>query len=171
MFETTASTAASNNLVLSVINDGNVYMARLEAAKRLIAGFNPMRTFREITNEEAVRQRKEFGSKFKAADITEAAKIIQKETIEEILEQYKDNYNPDDNILCSIRRWHDRTYGNSYFSCRVYIPQKDSGDAIVCIPFQYGYGNQPEWETINVLQRLSIIKEDKTKAPSQHLLS
>lgn len=168
MFETTATTAASSNLVLSVMNDGNVYMARLEAAKRLIAGFGLMRTFREITNEEAVKQRKEFGSKFKAADIAEAAKIIQKETIEEVLEQYKYNYNPEENILCAIRRWHDKTYGNSYFSCRAYIPQKDSMDAIVCIPFQYGYGNQPQWETIVMLQRLGIIEDDKNKAPSQY---
>ena len=36
------------------------------------------------------------------------------------------------------RRWFQRTYGNTYHSVRIF---KD-GAELVCIPFQYGYGDQ-----------------------------
>jgi hypothetical protein len=35
------------------------------------------------------------------------------------------------------REWHDKTYGNSYFSARIWI----DGEIVGVLPFQYGYGD------------------------------
>lgn len=40
------------------------------------------------------------------------------------------------------REWFDKTYGNSYFSARVWV----DGEVVGVLPFQYGYGNQYEYE-------------------------
>lgn len=48
------------------------------------------------------------------------------------------------NIHLSVRRWRDKTHGNSYFSARVYA----DGELIARIPFQYGYGNAPQAEAL-----------------------
>lgn len=44
------------------------------------------------------------------------------------------------NIHLSVRRWRDKTHGNSYFSARVYA----DGELIARLPFQYGYGSAPD---------------------------
>ena len=44
------------------------------------------------------------------------------------------------NIHLSVRRWHDRVNGNSYFAARVYA----DGIEVARLPFQYGYGSQPD---------------------------
>lgn len=36
------------------------------------------------------------------------------------------------------RRWFQRTFGNTYHSVRIWI----NGEQVVCLPFQYGYGEQ-----------------------------
>ena len=47
------------------------------------------------------------------------------------------------NVHLSVRRWRDRTYGNSYFSARLIV------DGVThYIPFQYGYGSQPRAEAM-----------------------
>ena len=43
-------------------------------------------------------------------------------------------------IHLSVRRWRDRVNGNLYFSGRVYV----DGVETVRMPFQYGYGSQPD---------------------------
>ena len=40
------------------------------------------------------------------------------------------------------REWFDKTYGNSYFSARIWV----DGEIVGVLPFQYGYGNQYEYE-------------------------
>jgi hypothetical protein len=47
-----------------------------------------------------------------------------------------------------IRRWFQRTYGNTYFSARVY---REGAVCEVLIPFQYGYGSHGLWETVKTL--------------------
>lgn len=158
VFESGVSTLQANNLILSVLNDGAVYQSRLNAAKVLLAGSIPMRAFKDIVTEEANKQRK-LGCTFKPQHITEATKIIEKETIAEVLESYRDNYSGSD-ILCTARQWFDKINGNSYFSCKVYIPLKDGKSGILVIPLQYGYGEQYRWETKNVLERIGIEVKD-----------
>ena len=41
-------------------------------------------------------------------------------------------------ITVYTRRWFQRSYGNTYHSCRVYVDGKEIGHA----PFVYGYGDQ-----------------------------
>lgn len=40
------------------------------------------------------------------------------------------------------REWFDKTYGNSYFSARIWV----DGEIVGVLPFQYGYGHQYEYE-------------------------
>ena len=161
IFETGATSSASNNLILSVMNDGNLYQSRIGAAKRILEGKEPVKSFREIANDEAKKQRQKFYAKFKPQEITEAGKIIQDLTISNILEDMTVSYDPSQNIYAIVRRWFDRANGNSYFSCRVTIPLEEGKRISFVIPFQYGYGSQPESEIIETLFRLNILKEKK----------
>ena len=161
IFETGATSSASNNLVLSVMNDGNLYQSRIDAAKRILEGKEPYKSFREIANNEAKKQRQKFYAKFKPQEITEAGKIIQDLTIDSILEDMAVSYDPSQKIYAIVRRWFDRANGNSYFSCRVTIPLEEGKRISFVIPFQYGYGSQPEHTIIETLFRLNILKEKK----------
>ncbi len=154
-FETVACPAASNNLVLSVLNDGLVYDERIHSAKRMLQGKHPIRSFREIANAEAQKQRQHFGAKFKPQEITEAAKIIQKESINDALELIQDKYEAEGKptIAAYCRRWFDKVNGNSYFSVNIIII---AGNAIN-IPMQYGYGSQWQYEVINLLEKYGFI--------------
>lgn len=164
-FETGATTAAANNLVLSVLNDGAVYRNRLHCAWAELQGAkHGDYTFRSITNDEAIKQRRNFGSKFKAAEITEAAKIIRADTLQECTEALRNNYDASRNIIANCRKWRDNINGNTYFSVRLRIPQTDPAGFYRCvnIPFQYGYGDQWKWDTRKVLENLGVIeKTDK----------
>ena len=164
IFESGATTAASNNLVLSVMNDGNAYRNRLHCAWADLQGANHgSHSFRSMANYEAIKQRAEFGSKFKPAEITEAAKIIRDDTLQECIETLRNNYDASRSIIANGRKWRDNINGNTYFSVRLYIPQTDTPSGrIINIPFQYGYGDQWQWETRKVLENIGIIeKTDK----------
>lgn len=161
IFETGATSLAANNLILSVMNDGDKYQSRIDAAKRIIEGKEPVESFREITNKEAKRQRAEFYLKFKPQEITEAGRIIQDHTISGILEDTASSYDHSQNIYAIIRRWWDKLNGNSYFSCRVTVPLDGGKRISFVIPLQYGYGSQPQSEIIETLLRLNVLKEKK----------
>lgn len=153
-FETGATSAAANNLVLSVLNDGNVYEDREHCGFAMLQGSNHHLSFRDLANNEAAKQRHQFGSKFKAAEISEAAKLIQADTIAHCLEIIREEWNGE-NITCYGRHWWDRINGNTYFSARIVIPTA-SGHRWVAVPFQYGYGSQWEWECRHVLARMGF---------------
>lgn len=51
-------------------------------------------------------------------------------------------------IYVEAREWRDKTYGNSYFSGRVYV----NGECVEYMPFQYGYETQFEYEAEKVLR-------------------
>lgn len=55
-----------------------------------------------------------------------------------------------DNITIIARRWFDKINGNTYFSSVGLV----NGVEVVQIHFNYGYGNQYEWDTFRELQRL-----------------
>ena len=161
IFETGAASLAANNLILSVMSDGKVHQRRIDAARRILEGIEPVESFRQIALDEAKRQRRAFYLRFKPQEITEAGRIIQSLTIGSILEEMAVSYDPSQNIYAVIRRWRDKLNGNSYFSCRVTVPL-DGGKRIrFVIPFQYGYGSQPQSEIIETLFRLNILKEKK----------
>lgn len=158
-FETGATNHATNELVLGVLNDGQVYQDRLHCGFAMLQGANHRMTFKDIATDEANKQRKEFGSKFKPQEITEAVKLIQKDTIEHCIEIIRDNARGC--IRASCRRWFDKVNGNSYFSVRIMFPNIDNkGDVTfkwITIPMQYGYGSQWQYEVINLLAKYGFI--------------
>src|SRR5574343_247350 len=110
IFETGATNAASNNLVLSVLNDGQVYDDRLHCGFAMLQGSNHRLTFKDIVTNEATKQRQQ-GCKFKPQEITEAVKIIQKETIGDCLEVIRDAHCKGKDIIVNCRRWFDKANG------------------------------------------------------------
>lgn len=162
-FETGATSYQANNLILSVLNDGKVYQDRLHCGYALLQGSYNRVSIKDIVTNEANKQRKEFKSKFKAAEITEAVKIITKETIEDCLEIIKDQYINSRSIDCVCRRWFDKSAGNSYFSVNIQIPCKSENNLNevvyrqINIPFSYGYGSQWQYEVINLLVNIGIL--------------
>lgn len=159
-FETGASTAGANNLVLSVLSDGSVYADRLHCAWAELQGSSHRLSYKDIVNAEATKQRAQ-GSKFKPQEINEATKLIRADTLEHCLETLVSNYDNTRNICVSGRKWRDNVNGNTYFSCRVQIPQIGSPEyRIITIPFQYGYGEQWQAETISTLKNIGIVAKD-----------
>ena len=53
------------------------------------------------------------------------------------------------------KEWFDRVNGNSYFSARVFV-----NDAVIVLPFQYGYGDQFLHETHKELIARKLLPVD-----------
>lgn len=154
-FETGATTAEANNLVLSVLNAGEIYQTRLHCARAMLQGSTHRDfTFKSLVNDEAVKQRK-TGSKFKPQHITEAAKLVQADTIREVLEGMLHKWTGE-KIVIQGRKWWYKVNGNTHFSTWVQIPQTTGGFASFTIPFQYGYGDQWKHESLSVLKRIGF---------------
>lgn len=158
-FETGASSAQSNNLVLSVMNDGAVYADRLHCGYAMLQGASHRLTFTDLARNEAIKQRAQ-GCKFNAAAISEAAKLIKDQTLTHCLETIREEWTGED-IQCEGRKWWDKVNGNTYFSARIVVPTS-SGARWVSVPFQYGYGDQWQWECVYQLRRMGFdIPENK----------
>jgi hypothetical protein len=50
-------------------------------------------------------------------------------------------------VFVEARQWFEKSGGNSYFSARIHI----DGKLALVLPFQYGYGNQFEYEAVKAL--------------------
>lgn len=57
------------------------------------------------------------------------------------------------------RLWRDKINGNTYHSARVFA----DGVLVACVPFQYGYGNQFEWNAADALERTRMFKNDQQR--------
>jgi len=157
-FETGASTHQANNLILSVMNNGDVYRQRLHCGFALLQGASYSgATFLSITQDEAAKQRL-GGSKFTAGHIKQAQGIIQALTLEECKESFLSQWNGA-YIIVTGRKWFDRVNGNTYFSCYVQVPTT-SGFKSFNIPFQYGYGEQWQFEAVKVLKTMGFFLDD-----------
>lgn len=153
-FETGATTAGANNLVLSVMSDGAVYEDRKHVLFAALQGASHRGlTIREIVAREAAKQRA-TGSKFKAAEISEAARIVFDQTKTAVLEIIRDKWDGGA-ILCTGRKWWDKVNGNTYFSARIEIPIEGGWHSIT-VPYQYGYGSHWEHECERVLTRIGF---------------
>jgi hypothetical protein len=53
------------------------------------------------------------------------------------------------------REWHDKTYGNSYFSARIWV----DGGQVAILTLQYGYGDQYLYEAQRKLVELGYLPE------------
>jgi hypothetical protein len=56
-------------------------------------------------------------------------------------------------ILVEVREWHDKTYGNTYWSSRVWV----DGEVLFALPFQYGYGDHSVFASINELVKREVL--------------
>ena len=153
-FETGATTSGANNLVLSVMNDGQAYEDRKHAGFAMLQGAKHRLSFRDIVAKEANNQRRDFKMKFKPQEITQAAAIVKALTIEQCIEQIRDTWTGE-RIACYGRKWFDATNGNTYFSCRIVIPC-ENGSRWISLPFQYGYGDHGDWECRRALERMGF---------------
>lgn len=54
-------------------------------------------------------------------------------------------------IDVSAKEWFDKINGNSYFSGRIVLNYGMPDVETIKMPFQYGYGNQYEWEAVEVI--------------------
>lgn len=153
-FETGAKRQASNDLVLTVLNDGAIYMDRCHAGFAALQGAKHRVSFRDLVSAAAADSRRRFGSKFRLADIAEATRLVQADTLAHCVEAIRDGWDGSP-ISCHGRKWRDIINGNTYFSARIVVPSP-SGPRWFSVPFQYGHGSQWEHECRAVLARIGF---------------
>jgi len=59
----------------------------------------------------------------------------------------------------NARSWYDKVNGNSYFSAEIVLDYGTETERRYFLPFQYGYGDQYQYETINELKRQKEIND------------
>jgi hypothetical protein len=59
----------------------------------------------------------------------------------------------------NARSWYDKVNGNSYFSAEIVLDYGTETERRYFLPFQYGYGDQYQYETINELKRQKEIDD------------
>lgn len=168
-YESGATTLAANNLVLSVENDGASYDDRLHAGFAMLQGTTHRGlTFRDFAEAEARKQRAQ-GSKFKAGEISEAGRILQRDQLAHCIERMRDGRAPGGKIAVFVRRWFDKANGNSYWSARVVVPQGDGADRWFAIPLSYGHGSQIDLDIAEELAALDLIPDDSRETRAARL--
>ena len=60
-------------------------------------------------------------------------------------------------ITISGKRWFEKTNGNTYFSCDIFV----NGTPVNRIPFNYGYGSMYEQAAIEWLENNGHLKKDE----------
>lgn len=68
-------------------------------------------------------------------------------------------------VFVEARQWVDKTYGNSYFSGRVWV----NGEIVAYMPFQYGYESAYQSEALRVLVDLGIVPKELFGRPLWYL--
>ena len=158
-------------LSLSVLNDAACYDAMRHAAAKLLQGYydrdNFRREIRSICNEKARAERSALGIKIKPAEITAQSREVADNALAHARDMLAFNYDGG-RCLASIRRWWDKANGNSYFSVTVRIPQTNGGFTLFKIPFDYGYGSHPEWETVRALIDLGLFPRAEQHSPGNY---
>lgn len=66
-------------------------------------------------------------------------------------------------LFLDTYKWHDKTYGNSYFASRVSI----NGALAFALPFQYGYERMDEEILRQELVKRGLINDDGTSLRNQ----
>lgn len=70
----------------------------------------------------------------------------------------------DRSLFVEARLWFDKTYGNTYFTARVWI----DGSIAFTMPFQYGYDMQYLYEARNELVKRGYLPEIYADKPLWH---
>jgi hypothetical protein len=66
-------------------------------------------------------------------------------------------------IDVNAKEWFDKVNGNSYFSGRITLNYGMKNEKTLLMPFQYGYGDQYEWETSSTLKKNGFFPENSDK--------
>jgi hypothetical protein len=156
-YETGASTLAANDLILTVMHDGATYQQRRLMALAHLAGDDQSRTMRDLVNATARRMRREFGSTYPAAAITEAARLLLDGQLRDAIEDAAHRRDTDAPVDINIRRWFDTTYGNSYWSAAVGVPLCNGDELELHLPMEYGYGSQAVSDVVRELVNLGLL--------------
>lgn len=154
VFETGAKSAAPNDLVLTVMNDGAVYAQRLHYGYAMISGSDHAYKLREIVQLQAAQMRAAFGSKFSADAITDAINIIHRQTVRHCMESIFSGWDGE-TITVQGRKWWDKINGNTYFSACICIGT-DSGMRHVNIPMEYGCGDYWQHAAMQTLRAMGF---------------
>ncbi len=157
-FETGATTAAANNLVLCVTNTGEDYKARQELGFMALAhGYDrAYKKARILVEERANIERAAKRGRFPAGSISEAARLILAASIDDAKASIVEAWTGED-IEITGRKWRDNVNGNTYHSVWIVIPTNDTRRGrIVCCPLQYGYGDQWKWTGVQALASLGF---------------
>ena len=64
-------------------------------------------------------------------------------------------------IDITAKEWFDKVNGNSYFSARLTINYGMKNSHQIFMPFQYGYGSQYEWVSIEQMAKELNLKKIK----------
>jgi len=64
--------------------------------------------------------------------------------------------NNPNSILIEVREWNDKTFGNTYWSSRVWV----DGEVLFALPFQYGYGDHSVYTSIKELVKRKVLKPE-----------
>lgn len=149
----------NTTLHLNVINDGATYERRRHLAFAYIEGARTWPEYRSAIRAfcvaAAASARASFGVKISPRDLKACTDMAADYMVTHAWECI--DVKPDTKIRGVIRRWHDGTNGNSYFSARVAVECTDGHERSFCVPFQYGYGNQPEWEILRECVKHGLI--------------
>jgi len=70
-------------------------------------------------------------------------------------------------IDINAKEWHDKIYGNSYFSSDVILNYGMNSQETIKVPFQYGYGDHYLYQSLREIQKLF----PKSKWYRENLLS
>jgi hypothetical protein len=60
----------------------------------------------------------------------------------------------------NAKEWFDKVNGNSYFSAQIVIDYDQPTYKKYFLPFQYGYGDSFQWQSLKHLQELGIVSND-----------
>lgn len=60
----------------------------------------------------------------------------------------------------NAREWFDKINGNSYFSAQIIIDYDLPTYQKYFLPFQYGYGDSFQWQSLNHLQQKGIVPDN-----------
>lgn len=163
-FETGAKSAAANNLVLCVLNDGATYERRKHCGFRILQQGHHGDKFGELVQEIANRERAN-GSRFPVAAVSNAIAIVRAQTIDHCLELIRDEYNGE-RITVERRGWFDGFNGNTYYSLWVTIPCSGPvSTRHLAIPMSYGYGDQWKWDAVQKLHNIGFFPQwDKIRS-------
>ena len=137
----------ATDLLLTTMAEGALYADREHAGFAMLQGASHRISFRDIVTITA-REWRAKGSRYSAAQISEAASEVQKQTIEHCLELIRNEGGP---VTCYGRKWRDKVNGNTYFSACIVV-----GKRWLAVPVLYGYGNQWEHECAQLLARIGV---------------